>query len=75
MDGQVEYPLKALISVISQETTWIRRALLRAVPQCGHWWKDPRDENSGIPRKMPRFPFGPMSANCRSSMPEPKGSK
>jgi len=34
--------LKALISLISQESTSIRRALPRAVPQCGQRWKDLR---------------------------------
>ena len=35
MDCQSGCPLKALISLISEEPTWIRRALPRAVPQCG----------------------------------------
>jgi hypothetical protein len=70
MDCQLESWLRALISLISREPTWIRRALPRAVPQCGHWWKDPRDENSGIPDKTPRFPFGPVTGTCRKFMPE-----
>jgi len=36
MDCQLGGPLKALIPLIYQELTWIRRALPRAVPQCGH---------------------------------------
>src|SRR5208282_4861609 len=36
MDCQSGCPLKAFISLIPQEPTWIRRALPRAVPQCGH---------------------------------------
>jgi hypothetical protein len=70
MDCQLGSRLRALISLISREPTWIRRALPRAVPQCGHGWKDSRDEDFAIPRKMPRFPIGPMSATCRSSMPK-----
>jgi hypothetical protein len=58
MDCQLGSRLRALISLISREPTWIRRALPRAVPQCGHGWKDSRDEDFAIPRKMPLFPFG-----------------
>jgi len=75
MDCQLGSPLKALISLISQELPWIRRALPRAVPQCGHGWMDSRDEDCGIPRKVLRFWFGPRGATGRTSMPELKGSR
>ena len=70
MDCQSGSPLKALITPISEEPTWIARALPRAVPQCGHGWKEPTRRKSWYPRKMPGFPFGALSATCRKFMRE-----
>ena len=51
MDCQSGGPPKGVNFTYFPEANLIRRALPGAVPPCGHGWKYPRDEDSGIPEE------------------------
>jgi hypothetical protein len=77
MDCQSGCPLKginlAYFIRLFQRSQRIRRALPRAVPQCGHGWKDARDENSNI-RKNAVIAVWPTECYLVDTISVPKAS-
>jgi hypothetical protein len=67
MDCQSDVRLKALISLISQEATWIRRALPRAVPQSGQRQDGQESQTLWRYRNIPSVSIGTWHANVESS--------